>query len=137
MKLEIGSMVPDVVLHSIDGEIFNLDQLNGRSFMLSFFRFASCPFCNLRVHELGKRYDEFGDNFTIVAIFDSPFDHLIKSTKKPNAPFEILADENFKYFKKYKVEQSAWRFFLESFIRSYKIINATLKGYIPLALKPQ
>jgi peroxiredoxin len=62
-------------------------------------------------------------------------DHLTKSTKKHNAPFEILADESFEYFKKYEVEQSACKFFLGSFIRSYKIINTTLKGYIPLRFK--
>jgi len=46
-----------------------------------------------------------------------------------------LADESFEYFKKNEVEQSAWKFFLGSYIRSYKIINTTLKGYIPLSFK--
>ena len=71
----------------------------------------------------------------VVAIFDSPLNHLIEGTKKHDAPFEILADESFKYFREYEVEQSAWKFFLGSIIRFYKFIPATLKGYIPLSFK--
>jgi len=135
MKLEIGSMVPDVVLHSIDGEIFNLDQLNGRSFMLSFFRFASCPFCNLRVHELGKRYDEFGDNFTIVAIFDSPLDNLILHSRKHHSPFTILADEDNKYFKRFGIEYSFLGVIKGSIFRFPTLLKAMLRGYLPLRIK--
>jgi len=46
-----------------------------------------------------------------------------------------LADESFKYFEESEVEQSAWKFFLGSCIRFYKIFNAALKGYIPLKFK--
>jgi|TARA_B110000116_G_C16676824_1_gene508809 peroxiredoxin Q/BCP len=46
-----------------------------------------------------------------------------------------LADESFKYFEEFEVEQSAWKFFFGSCIHFYKIFNATLKGYIPLRFK--
>ena len=46
-----------------------------------------------------------------------------------------MADESFKYFEEFEVEQSAWKFFFGSCIDFYKIFNATLKGYIPLRFK--
>ena len=46
-----------------------------------------------------------------------------------------MAEKSLKYFEEFEVEQSAWKFFLGSCIRFYKIFNATLKGYIPLKFK--
>ena len=114
---------------------FDIDSIKGKKTLLTFYRFAQCPFCNLRINEFVTRFPEFDSKLNVVSIFVSPLDHLTKSTKKHNAPFEILADESFEYFKKYEVEQSAWKFFLRSCIHSYKIINAMLKGYIPLSFK--
>jgi len=76
MKRKPNDLVTDISLPSIDDSTFNLDQLKGKRYMLSFFRFASCPFCNLRVNQLVNKFKEFGKNFTIVAIFDSPLDNL-------------------------------------------------------------
>ena len=56
MRLAPGAKATHISLPSIDGSIFKTDSLEGNPFMLSFFRFASCPFCNLRVHELVRRY---------------------------------------------------------------------------------
>ena len=77
-----------------DGELrasYNVPGAPGTDtpFMLSFFRFAACPFCNLRVHELVERFNEFGDDFTIVAVFDSPLDDLVRHTAKHRAPFQF------------------------------------------------
>jgi peroxiredoxin len=135
MKLAKGDRIAELNLPNIKGGQFDIESLKGKKTLLTFYRFAQCPFCNLRVNEFVKRYPEFKDNLKVVAIFDSPLDHLVKSTKKHNAPFEILADESFKYFREYEVEQSAWKFFLGSFIRFHKIIIATLKGYIIFSFK--
>ncbi|HFB65643.1 MAG TPA: redoxin domain-containing protein, partial [Aeromonadales bacterium] len=48
MRLKKGDSVTNIVLPAIDGTEFNLESLQGKRYMLSFFRFASCPFCNLR-----------------------------------------------------------------------------------------
>ena len=135
MKLAKGDRIAELSLPNTKGGQFDIESLKGKKTLLTFYRFAQCPFCNLRVNEFVKRYPEFKDNLNVIAIFDSPLDHLVKSTKKHNAPFEILADESFKYFREYEIEQSAWKFFLGSIIRFYKFIPATLKGYIPLSFK--
>ena len=105
MKLTKGDKISELKLPNTRGGQFDIDSIKGKKTLLTFYRFAQCPFCNLRINEFVTRFPELGDKLNVVAIFDSPLDHLIKSTKKHNAPFEILADENFKYFKKYKVEQ--------------------------------
>ena len=89
MRLTSGTKALNIHLPAINGSMFEIETLKGKPFMLSFLRFASCPFCNLRVNELVRRYDEFGDNFTIVAVFDSPLDNLTRRAEGHNAPFAI------------------------------------------------
>lgn len=106
MRLTSGEKVKNINLPAIDGSSFDLQSLKGKPYMISFFRFAACPFCNMRMHELVKRYDEFGEDFSIVAIFDSSIGNLTKHTKKHGAPFSVLADKSNKYYKAYGIEHS-------------------------------
>ena len=102
MKKSEGDKVSNIQLKAFDGSNFNLDSINGKRYMVTFFRFAGCPFCNLRVHNLVKQYDSFGSNFTIVGIFDSSLEDLQRHAEKHNAPFPILADESNIYYEEYR-----------------------------------
>ena len=81
MKLKPGDTIDELTLLSIDGSQFDIKTLNKKRALVTFYRFASCPFCNLRINEIVKRYDELGSEFEMVAIFDSPLDNLKKQTK--------------------------------------------------------
>jgi len=135
MRLTSDSKIKNIQLPAIDGSIFDSESLKGKPFMLSFFRFASCPFCNLRVNELVRRFDEFGDEFTIIAIFDSPLDNLTRHTKGHKSPFPILADESNKYYKEYGIEHSFFGMLKGMFLRMPTLFKGMLKGYIPLIIK--
>jgi peroxiredoxin len=106
MRLKEGTKIKSIILPAITGSIFDSSDIEGKPVMVSFFRFASCPFCNLRINELVERFSEFGSEFTIIAIFDSPLDNLIRHTGGHQAPFSILADEDNKYYKEYGIERS-------------------------------
>ena len=135
MRLRKGDKIPELNLPSINGDSFNIETAYGKKTLLTFYRFATCPFCNLRISEMNKRYAELGDNFGVIAIFDSPIDFLIESMKKHDTSFIILADENFKYFKTYDVEQSIWKFVVGSTTGFLRLCKAISKGYIPLIMK--
>ena len=104
MKIKVGDSLENIKLTSIDDEIFELNKVLGKKILLTFYRFAACPMCNLRINEINSTYSSFGKNFIHVAIFDSKLDNLKRFTSKHNAKFPILADENYQYFKKYDVE---------------------------------
>jgi peroxiredoxin Q/BCP len=135
MRLTPGEKVRELKLPAIDGSLFEIESLKGKPFMLSFLRFASCPFCNLRVNQLVKRFDEFGEDFTVVAIFDSPLDNLVRHAKGHNAPFPILADANKKYYKEYNIEESVMGMLKGMFFRFPTLMKGMLKGYIPFPFK--
>jgi len=135
MRLKPGDKIEELSLMSIDGKEFNIKDIKDKKIFITFYRFASCPFCNLRINEIVKRYNEFGDDFEMVAVFDSPLDNLIKQTKKHRAPFWILADEKFFYYKKFSVEQSFIKFLIGTIVRFHRLMLASLKGYIPFTFK--
>jgi len=136
MRVTTGSKVKDIKLPSIDGSIFELESVKGRPFMLSFLRFASCPFCNLRINELVRRFDEFGDDFTVVAIFDSPLDNLKSHAEGHKAPFSILADEDNTYYRDYGIEHSFFGMLKGMFLRMPVLLQGMLlKGYLPTTIK--
>ena len=135
MKLQAGDTALPLRLRAIDGEIFDTASLAGRPYMLSFFRFASCPFCNLRVHELVKRFEEFSDDFTIVAVFDSPLDNLQKHATGHHAPFPILADERGEYYQRYAIERSILGVIKGMLTRLPTAIKGMCKGYIPTTIQ--
>ena len=135
MKLKSGDKIDELTLSSIDGSKFVIKNIIYKRALVTFYRFASCPFCNLRINEIVKRYDELGSEFEMVAIFDSPLDNLKKQTKHHNAPFWILADENYHYFNKFSIEQSILKFLKGTLIRFHRLILASFKGYIPFTFK--
>jgi len=135
MRRKTGENMSHIRLPDIDGSMFDTETLNGKPFMLSFFRFASCPFCNLRVHQLVQQYSEFGDDFKMVAIFDSPLDNLIRHTEKHSAPFPILADGGNKYYREYGIEHSVTGMLKGMFFRMPTLLKSMFMGNVPLIFK--
>tara|TARA_B100000941_G_C28323280_1_gene457658 strand:- start:360 stop:707 length:348 start_codon:yes stop_codon:yes gene_type:complete len=70
----------------------------------------------------------------MVGVFDAKIGELTKRMKKHNAPFSIVADETYQHFKENGVEKSTLRFMRGAMRSPLTMIQATLKGYIPMTL---
>ncbi len=131
-KVHAGDTAINIVLPGIDGTTFDLSSLKGRRYMISFLRFATCPFCNLRLHQLISRREVLGGDFTIVAIFDSPVETLIRTAEKHESPYPILADEQNTYYRAYGVQRSTWGVLKGMILRMPTLLYAMFaKRYIP------
>jgi peroxiredoxin Q/BCP len=135
MKLKPGDPVIDLQLPALDNSVFNTDSLRGRRYLLSFFRFAGCPFCNIRMHELVTRYNELPEGFTIVAVFDAPLDDLQRHETRHRAVFPILADSTNTYYKKYSIDRSVWGMLKGAVVRFPALLQALRRGYFPTTIK--
>lgn len=136
MQRKPGDSVTPIRLPAIDGSMFDLDSLKGRPFMLSFFRFASCPFCNLRLHQLVTRFAQLPAGFTIVAVFDSPLDNLQRHADRHQAPFPIVADESGDYYRHYDIEHSVTGVLKGMVFRMPTLLYGMFaKGYLPIRIK--
>jgi peroxiredoxin len=136
MRLPRGTRVAPFRLPALDGTEFDLAQLSGRPYLLAFFRFAACPFCNLRLRELVTRRQELGSSFTIVAVFDSPLLNLRHFASRHQAPFPVLADDGGRVHRRYGVEQSLGGVVKGMVFRLPALLQAMLvHGYWPTRLR--
>jgi len=136
MKKQAGEKVSNIRLKALDGTYFDLASLHGKPYLLAFFRFASCPFCNLRMHELVQRHAELGEHFRIVAIFDSTLHNLREHAERHHSPFPVLADEHRFYHALYGIEHSFSGMLKGMIFRMPTLLHALFaKGYLPLKIK--
>lgn len=132
--MKIGQAIPHIILPAIDGSQFDNKSLKGKNYLLTFFRFATCPFCNMRIAQLLKAKADLGDNFEIVAIFESELEHLKKHATKHLAKFPILADQKRKYYELFGVEKSFIGMLKGIIFRLPTLIKSIFRGNIPLEI---
>ena len=107
MSVSRGDLAPEFEATTYDGKPLSLQSYRGAKLWLSFYRFASCPLCNYRIHELMTRYKQFSDGgVRIVGVMQSAPDQIAAYAKKRKAPFPIVADPGRELYKKYGVTPS-------------------------------
>ena len=132
--LKVGDDAPNLVLPAIDGTTFDMSAMKGKRVILTFFRFSTCPFCNIRINRILKRWNEFSKDTVMVGVFDAKIGELTKRMKKHNPPFTIAADETYEHFKQNSVRKSFLRFMWGALRSPLTFMQATLKGYVPMTL---
>ena len=132
--LSTGDPAPQFFLPAIDGSIFNMADMKGKRVILTFFRFSSCPLCNMRIRRIIQRWDEFSEDTVMVAVFDAKIGELQKRMKKHNAPFIVVADETYEQFASNGVKKSFFKFMWGAMRSPLTLLQATLRGYVPLTM---
>ncbi len=107
MRLQIGDKAPNFSLKSYDGTEIELSRLEGSKVMVSFFRGAACPFCNMRVRELISSYKEFQkNNLKAICFFNATKEEIALNAGNQNPPFNFVPDLNGSVYQLYRVESS-------------------------------
>lgn len=107
----------------LDNKI-SLHDYKGKKVLVSFFRDASCPFCNLRVNQLIKKHKIFQENkVEIIAFFASSKDEILRYAGKQQAPFPIIPDPNLTIYKMYGIEETIGAK-LRTMVKPKKVLNA-------------
>lgn len=131
MKLSPGTQAPAFTLNDLYGKPVSLAQFRGRRLLLSFYRYASCPFCNLRVHQLSQRAAEWqARGLDLVAVFQSPRESILEHAGSEPRPFAILPDPERGLYQVYGVEGS-WGGFLKAGLQVGKLASALKEGFLP------
>jgi len=131
MRLSAGQAAPEFEVTDIStGKPIRLADFRGHKLLLSFHRYAACPFCNLHVHELSQCNEEFvRQGLKVVALFRSGPDRTLEQYGSRDVPFQIAADPKLSAYRAYGIEQSLLGM-LVSFIHP-RGLYATLKGFFP------
>ncbi|MBT3217070.1 MAG: redoxin domain-containing protein [Candidatus Marinimicrobia bacterium] len=132
MRLKQGEEVPKFFTKDIFGIEHSTEKYIYQKWMLSFFRYASCPACNLRIHKLGQVYDKLQEQgFLILAVFESPKESILDYVAKDELPFPIIPDPDRKLYQQFGVE-SSWLGYLKGIPTA---MIGMLKGFLPAKME--
>lgn len=106
-KLKKGDKAPNFLRKNLQGHPISFRTLKEKRVLLSLFRGASCPFCNMRVRELILRYPELSQkNIEVIAVFHSTATEILAYAGKQEVPFPIIADPELELYQLYGSRRS-------------------------------
>lgn len=107
-KLRVGEPAPRFdLVDACTGERVALASKANRPLLLSFFRYASCAVCNLRLHGLIERFPSYrAAHLRVVAVFESTPERVRQAMATQRPPFAIVADPGGMLYDRYGVERS-------------------------------
>ena len=101
--LNVGDKAPDFTLGDPDGKQVRLsDLLKEGPVVLTWYRGAWCPYCNIALASLTKHNDDFKKlGATLVALTPELPDTTAETVKEQVLPFEVLSDIDHKVAEQY------------------------------------
>jgi len=122
MRLKIGDNAIPFSAQTIEGRTISLQDFSGKPLLLMFYRYASCPMCNLRIRDFTQHYPRLHERgLEVVAFFHSPAQNIRANAGKRPIPFHLVPDPKFKVYQSYGIETSWLRFFLSTFLPSFYV----------------
>lgn len=107
MRLFKKDIAPEFSVTDLYGKEIQLKDYQGKKVLLCFFRGASCPFCNLRVHELIQRKMEFDShNIEVIMFFTTDANEITSYMDKQKPTYTIIPDPNGLVYREFGVEES-------------------------------
>ena len=122
MRLKPGDAAIPFSAETIEGKTISLKDFAGKPLLLMFYRYASCPMCNLRIRDFAQHYRRLHERgLEVVAFFHSPARNIRANAGKQHIPFHLVADPKFKVYQSYRIETSWPRFFLSMLLPSFYV----------------
>lgn len=107
MRISPPAEAPDLTLDTWDGSTVRLADHRGRKVWLAFFRYASCPLCNLRVHQMIERHAGYAESgLDVLGVFQSPPGSMRRYVATQAPPFPLLCDPEERVYARYGCESS-------------------------------
>ncbi len=128
MRLKAGDSIVDFEIEDFKGNTLKLSDYKDKKVLLSFYRYAACPLCNLRIHNMIQKYPGYHTKgLEVLAFFESPKGSIIESVGKQVPPFRLIPDPARKIYKLYRVEKSVLKY-IKGLLNT-KLFKAALLGF--------
>ncbi len=107
MKLQQNMPAPEFSAVDVSGNKINLSDFRGRKVLLTFYRNAGCPICNLRFHGIQQEAHLFEkENLVILSVYESDAAHIKQFIEGENFYSLMIPDPTFILYNLYRVERS-------------------------------
>ncbi|WP_190811598.1 peroxiredoxin-like family protein [Flagellimonas sp. S3867] len=128
-KVQVEEQAKKFVATDYLGNMVKLTDYPNKRVLLSFFRGASCPFCNMRIHQLIKAYPQIKEKgIQPITVFAATSEEIVKYAGKQNAPFPIIADPSLELYKLYGIEESSVGM-LKAMMNPAKMVRMMFSGF--------
>jgi thioredoxin-dependent peroxiredoxin len=128
MQLLVGQKAPDFVVADLYGNRIALEEYRGVCLLLSFYRFAVCPVCNIRMWRLSQHVDAYrrrGLHF--VACIESSAENTHFYLDRLNYPFPMIPALGGSLYDAYGLTSSALRVLKGMAVHADIYLNAARK----------
>jgi peroxiredoxin len=116
MNLAPGDPAVPFSTVDVDGHPVSLEQFRGKPVLLMFFRYASCPMCNLRLHDFAQEYPRLHANgLAAVAFFHSSARAIKRNAGRRDYFFPLVPDPKQEIYRDFGVKTS-WAGLLKSMV---------------------
>jgi len=103
--IKVGAKAPNFSLKNPNGKTVRLSSMLRKGpVILTFYRGAWCPYCNLQLHQLKEALPQFKKHgASLIAITPQTPDKSLGQFKQDGFPFEVLSDMDYKVIRSYKL----------------------------------
>jgi len=128
-RFGVGEIAPDFTAMQLDGSPVRLRDFAGKNVWLAFFRWAQCPLCNFRIHELLALWSQkfASDQLVMLGVFQSPAAKLQGLVERHKPPFVPIPDPEMTLYETYRLGTSMKGLLGEEVRRA--IAGARKEGY--------
>lgn len=111
-QVKANDIAPAFVTKDVYGNAIDLEKYKGQKVFLAFLRYAGCPVCNLRMHELiANHADIKAAGYQLIAVFESDSATLRGYLQETEVPFTLIANPDLSLYKRYHVKNSFGKMF--------------------------
>ncbi len=130
MKLNVGTTIPDITLHTHRGEHISLGEVvqENNNTVVLFLRYYGCTVCQLDLMEYKRRYNDFKDKgFEVVIVLQSTPE--IVSEGGVDLPYIVACDPKLELYQKFEIYPAKSKLGLVSFGTIRKVKAAKRAGF--------
>jgi peroxiredoxin len=130
MRLLAGRKAPQFDVLDMDGRRITLQDYRGVFLLLSFYRFAGCPFCSVRLWRLAQKASEYRrQGLHLLACIDSSPERVHRELDRAQYPFPLIPGLGDDLYQKYGIESSVHRAMKGLLTRPGTLLRARNKHY--------
>ncbi|MEN8168816.1 MAG: peroxiredoxin family protein [Pseudomonadota bacterium] len=107
ITLKTDDMAPDFAMIDLNGDTIRLADYKGEKVLLSFFRYATCPFCTVRFVRLTQEVERYAEQgIQVIAVFESSSDYIQEYLGRRGLPFPVIPDPQGELYARYGIKKS-------------------------------
>lgn len=108
-EISVGDKAPWTEVTDVNGKEVSIE---GEKVYLSFMRFAGCPICNFRMHELIQHRADFEKaGIKPIIIYESETSTMQSYADDSSIPYTLISDPERKLYKLYGLKKSLGKMF--------------------------